>query len=107
MPCLLFSGLFLLFIPDGELDQEALEEFEKLEATYLLRLLGHRGDGDWTLYYESGYVDLPLLRKARDHPGAKVIEHAMEELGLTSAKGKGKAKGVDSNGSIAVPTGVS
>lgn len=57
----------------------------------ILHLLAHRGDGDWTLHYQSGEVGLALLQEAHDNPGAEVIERAIGRLALTSIKGKGKS----------------
>lgn len=54
--------------------------------------MAHGGDGDWSPHYKEGKVGLPLLQVARDHPGAKIIECALGELAIPSAKGKGKGK---------------
>lgn len=64
---------------------------DKTEAFYILRLLAHRGDGDWAPHYRAGHIKLSLLREAQDNPGENIIDRAMEELGLVSLKGKGKA----------------
>ncbi|KAF8593809.1 hypothetical protein BDV93DRAFT_566128 [Ceratobasidium sp. AG-I] len=91
----------------GNDDSDDQEQLEQAEATYLLQLLAHRGDGDWAPYYLSGDVKLPLLREARDHPDDDIIGCAMRELGLTSAKGKAKALATDIPSGAAAPTNYS
>lgn len=85
--------LTLTFSPDDDLDRQ---RSDAAEAMRLLTWLAHRGNGDWSRHYESGEIGLALLREARDHPGAKIIEHAIGELALPPSKGKGKAKANDS-----------
>lgn len=50
------SFVFLLIpVPDDDLDNQRLDQEE---ATNLLQLLAHRGDGDWSCHYESGVAGL-------------------------------------------------
>jgi hypothetical protein len=79
-------------IPDDDLDRK---ESDKAEARYLIRLLAHRGDGDWTLYYRSGEVDLHLLQQVYKLPGMKLIEQTINGMTSTSAKDKGKGKAIE------------
>ncbi|KAF8594475.1 hypothetical protein BDV93DRAFT_565393, partial [Ceratobasidium sp. AG-I] len=74
---------------DDNLDRQRSDQ---AEATEILQLLAYRGDGDWSLHYQSGEVGLPLLRVARDLPGGKIIEFAIGQLAPASPKGKGKGK---------------
>lgn len=64
---------------------------DKAEAFYILRVLAYRSDGDWAPHYRAGHVTLSLLREAQDNPDEPIMACAMEELGLVSLKGKGKA----------------
>ncbi|KAF8600663.1 hypothetical protein BDV93DRAFT_559155 [Ceratobasidium sp. AG-I] len=70
---------------DDDLD---LQRAEEAQAIHILHLLAHRGDGDWSLHYRSGDVGLALLQEARDNPGAKVIEHAIGDLAITSVESR-------------------
>jgi hypothetical protein len=89
---ILSSLLLLTLIPDDDLDRQ---RFDTADARHILQMLAHHGDGDWSLHYQEGKVGLPLLQAVRDHPGAKIIERALGELAIPSAKGKGKDVATD------------
>ncbi|KAF8594468.1 hypothetical protein BDV93DRAFT_565415 [Ceratobasidium sp. AG-I] len=80
----------------GDNDSDRQKSDDK-EARAIIYRLAQRGDGDWSLHYESGEVGLPLLRVAKDLPGAQIIEFAIGELAPASSKGKGKAKAIGTN----------
>ena len=92
----------LIFILDDNLDRQRLEN---KEAKVILQVLAHRGDGNWSLHYESEEVGLPLLQEVLDYPGEEFIEQAFGELALTTIKGKGKARAIDRpNQNTSTPT---
>jgi hypothetical protein len=79
----------LIFHSDHNLDDAA-------EVGYILHLLAHRGDGDWSLHYREGLVGLRLLHEARNHPGTKIIKRAVDgDPATTSSKGKAKVADLD------------
>lgn len=94
----------LTSILDDDVDRQ---RFDAADAKHIIQLLAHRGDGDWFLHYRQGKIGLPLLREARDYPGAKIIERALGELAIPSAKDKGKGRAIDSldHDDIAVESG--